>query len=86
MNREKGHVLSSPYFVDKMFSDYLPQASVQLLSVLMKYHCVCISVKFLKTEPAVVFPLNLLNGILQKVPDVVNILLIHCHLRKCDHL
>lgn len=86
MERAKGRVSSRPYFVDKMFSDDLPQARVQLLSVLMKYHCVSVSVKFLKAEPAVVFPLNLLDGVLQKVPDVVDVLLVHCHLQKWDRL
>lgn len=79
-------VLSRPYFVDKMFSDHLPQAGVQLLSVLVQYHGVSVSVQLLKTEPTVVLPLNLLNGVLQKVPDVVDILLIHRHLQKRDRL
>lgn len=65
-----------------MFSDNLPQASVQLLSMFVEHHCVGISVQFLKAEAAVILPLNLLDGILQKVPDIVYILLIHRHLQK----
>lgn len=68
------------YFVDEVFSDNLPQARVQLLAMLVEHHGVGIPVQLLKAKPTVVLPLDLLDGILQKVPDVVHILLIHCHL------
>lgn len=75
------NVLQS-YFVDKVFGDDLPQARVQLLSVFVEHHRVGVPVQFLEAQAAVVLPLNLLDGILQKVPDVVDVLLIHRHLHK----
>lgn len=39
-------------------------------------------IKFLKTKATIVFLLNFLDGILQQVPDVFNILVIHSHLCK----
>ncbi len=69
------------YFVDEMFCDHLPQACVELLSVLVQDHGVGVPVELLEAQPTVVFPLNLLDGIFQEVPDVVDILLIHGHLR-----
>lgn len=65
-----------------MFGDDLPQARVQLLSVFVKDHCVGVPVQFLEAQAAVVLPLNLLDGILQKVPNVVDILLVHGHLKR----
>ena len=69
------------YFVDEVFRDDLPQACVELLPVLVEHHGVGIPVQLLKAQPTVVLPLNLLDGILQKVPDVVDVLFIHCHLK-----
>ncbi len=49
--------------------------------MLVQDHGVGVPVELLKAQPTVVFPLNLLDGIFQEVPDVVDILLIHGHLR-----
>lgn len=65
-----------------MLSDDLPQPRVELLSVLVEDHGVGVPVEFLEAQTAVVLPLDLLDGVLQKVPDVVDVLLIHCHLRE----
>lgn len=70
----------STYFVNEVLSDNLPQASVESLPVLVQNHSVGIPVELLKAEATVVFPLNFLDGTLQKVPDVIDIFLIHCHL------
>lgn len=74
--------LSSSYFVDEMLSDDLPQPRVELLSMLVEDHGVGVPVELLEAQAAVVLPLDLLDGVLQKVPDVVDVLLIHCHLQK----
>lgn len=71
-----------PYFVDEVFGNNFTQAGVQLLSMFMKHHCVGVPIKFLKTQAAVVLPLNFLDGILQKVPYVVDVLLVHRHLQE----
>lgn len=68
------------YFVDEVLGDDLTQACVELLAVFVQHHGVGVPVELLEAQPAVVLPLDLLDGILQKVPDVVDILLIHCHL------
>lgn len=52
------------YFVDEMLCDNLPQACVELLSVLVEHHRVCVPVQLLKAQPTVVLPLDLLDGIL----------------------
>lgn len=70
------------YFVDEMLSDDLPQPRVELLSVLVEDHGVGVPVELLEAQAAVVLPLDLLDGVLQKVPDVVDVLLIHCHLQE----
>lgn len=72
----------APYFVYEVLGDNLPQTRVELLPVLVEDHGVGIPVQLLKTEAAVVLPLDLLDGILEEVPDVVHILLIHRHLRR----
>lgn len=63
-----------------MFGHDLPQARVELLSMFVEHHCVRVPVELLKAQATVVLPLNLLDGILQKVPDIVDIFLIHSHL------
>lgn len=65
-----------------MLSDDLPQPRVELLSVLVEDHGVGVPVELLEAQAAVVLPLDLLDGVLQKVPDVVDVLLIHCHLQE----
>lgn len=69
------------YFVDEVLSDDLAQARVELLAMFVQHHGVGVPVELLEAQPAVVLPLDLLDGILQKVPDVVYILLVHCHLQ-----
>lgn len=68
------------YFVDEVLSDDLAQARVELLAMFVQHHCVGVPVELLEAQPAVVLPLDLLDSVLQKVPDIVDILLIHCHL------
>lgn len=65
-----------------MFGDHLPQARVELLAVLVQDHGVGIPVKLLEAQAAVVLSLDLLNGVLQQIPDVVDVLLVHCHLQE----
>ena len=36
-------------------------------------------VEFLEAEPGVVLPLDLLDGLLEEVPDVLHVLLVHGH-------
>ena len=69
-----------PYFVDEMLRHHFPQARVELLPMLVEHHGVSVPVQLLKAQPTVVLPLDLLDGVLQKVPDVVDILLVHGHL------
>ena len=64
-----------------MFCDYIPQASIQSLSVLVKHHGVGIAIKLLKAKSAVVFPLDFLDSILEQVPYACHILLIHVGLQ-----
>lgn len=70
------------YFVDEVLSDDLAQARVELLAMFVQHHCVGVPVELLEAQPAVVLPLDLLDGILQKVPDVVDILFVHRHLQR----
>lgn len=65
-----------------MLGDDLPQARVELLAVLVQHHGVGVPVELLKAQAAVVLPLDLLDGVLQQVPDVVDVLLVHCHLQE----
>lgn len=69
------------HFVDEMFGDDLPQARVELLAVLVQHHGVGVPVELLEAQAAVVLPLDLLDGVLQQVPDVVDVLLVHRHLQ-----
>ena len=71
-----------PYFVDEMLRHHFPQTRVELLPVLVEYHGVGVPVQLLEAQPTVVLPLDLLDGVLQKVPDVVDILLVHGHLQQ----
>ena len=68
------------YFVDEMLCDDLAQARVELLAVLVEHHGVGVPVQLLEAQATVVLPLDLLDGVLQEVPDVVDVLLIHRHL------
>lgn len=52
------------YFVDEVLGDDFPQARVELLPVLVEHHGVGIPVQLLKAQPAVVLPLDLLDGVL----------------------
>lgn len=70
----------SSYFVDEMFGNHFPQSRVELLSMFVQYHSVGVPVELLEAKPTVVLPLDLLDGILQEIPDVVDILFIHGHL------
>ena len=71
-----------PYFVDEMLRHHLPQARVELLPVLVEHHGVSVPVQLLEAQSTVVLPLDLLDGVLQKVPDVVDIFLVHSHLQQ----
>lgn len=70
----------TPYFVDEMLRDDFSETRVELLAMLVEHHGVGVPVQLLKAQAAVVLPLDLLDGILQKVPDVVHIFFIHRHL------
>ena len=64
-----------------MLGDDLAQARVELLAVLVEHHGVGVPVQLLEAQATVVLPLDLLDGVLQQVPNVVDILLIHRHLQ-----
>ena len=38
-----------------------------------------VPVKFFKTEPGVVFPLDLLDGVLEQMPNIFHVFLVHGH-------
>ncbi len=65
-----------------MFGDHLSEARVELLPMFVQHHGVGVPVELLEAQPTVVLPLDLLDGVLQKIPDVIHILLIHGHLQK----
>ena len=64
-----------------MLCDDLAQARVELLAVLVEHHGVGVPVQLLEAQATVVLPLDLLDGVLQQVPDVVDVLLVHRHLK-----
>lgn len=64
-----------------MLCDDFSQSRVELLAVFVQHHGVGVPVQLLEAQAAVVLPLDLLNGVLEEVPDVVDVLLIHGHLR-----
>lgn len=68
------------YLGFKMLGNNFPEPIVQPLSMFMQNHGVSITVQFLKAQTGVVLLLDLLNGILQQVPYVVHISLVHSHL------
>lgn len=71
-----------PYFVDEVLSDDFSQSCVQLLAVFVQHHGVGVPVQLLEAQATVVLPLDLLNGVLEEVPDVVDVLFVHGHLRE----
>lgn len=46
----------------------------------MQNHGVCISVQFFETKPGIVFPLYLLDCVLQRRPNIIDKFFIHRHL------
>lgn len=80
MLADRANATTGTYFVDEVLGDDLSESCVQLLAVFVKHHGVGVPVKLLEAQAAVVLPLDLLDGVLQEVPDVVHILFVHCHL------
>ena len=57
----------------------LLEPRVQPLAVFVKDHRVRIPVEFFKAEPRIILSLNLLDGVLEKLPNVLDELLVHRH-------
>ena len=71
-------------FVDEMLADDLAQPGVQLLAVFVEDHRVGVSVEFFERETAVVFLLDLLDGVPKERPDVIDVLFVHGHGKRAD--
>lgn len=63
-----------------MLGDDFAQSCVELLAVFVQHHGIGIPVQLLKAQTTVVLSLDLLDGILQEIPDVVDVFLVHGHL------
>lgn len=72
------------YFADEMLGDDLPQTRVELLPTLAEHHGVGVPVQLFKAQVAVVLSLDHLEGILQKLPDVVCVPLFQHNLAKTN--
>ena len=68
----------------QMRRHYFLESGVQPLSVLVQDHRVGVSIELLKAEPGIVLPLDLLDGVFQKLPDVLDELLVHGHGESTD--
>ena len=66
-------------FVDEMLADDLAESRVELLAVLVEHHGVGVPIEFFEGETAVVLLLDLLDGVPQQRPDVVDVFLVHRH-------
>jgi len=63
---------------------HLLESSVEPLAVLVQNHGVRVAVQLLEAEAGVVLPLDLLDGVLQQLPDVLHKLLVHGHRKSPD--